>query len=182
MERPRVVMVFGWQGKLEEVSGYSDSDWAGCRRTAKSTSGGVLMWGGHCLKSWSSTQKNITLSSGEAELVAAVKMSAELIGMTQLAHDWGMDVEGRLYVDSEAAIGVVSRRGNGRLRHVRVGMLWIQELVEEGGIQVSKVLGTENPADAMTKYLPASKMEGYMTQMSQAYRGGRAEAGLKLES
>jgi hypothetical protein len=180
VERPRVVMGFGWQGRMEEVSGYSDSDWAGCRRTAKSTSGGALMWGGHCLKSWSSTQKNITLSSGEAELVAAVKMSTELIGITQLAHDWGMEVEGRLYVDSEAAIGVVNRRGNGRLRHVRVGMLWIQEQVEEGGLAISKVLGTENPADAMTKYLPASKMEVYMEKMSQAYRGGRAESGLKL--
>ena len=65
VEKSRVVMDFGWQGKMEEVSGYSDSDWAGCRRTAKSTSGGVLMWGGRCLKSWRSTQKNITPSSGE---------------------------------------------------------------------------------------------------------------------
>ena len=44
VERPRVVSEFRWQGRMEEVSGYSDSDWAGCRRTAKSTSGGVLMW------------------------------------------------------------------------------------------------------------------------------------------
>ena len=29
VEKPRVVMEFGWQGKMEEVSGYSDSDWAG---------------------------------------------------------------------------------------------------------------------------------------------------------
>ena len=107
-------------------------------------------------------------------------MSTELIGITQLAHDWGMSVDGRLYVDSEAAIGVVSRRGNGRLRHVRVGMLWIQEQVEEGALVVKKVLGTENPADAMTKYLPASKMGFYMELMSQAYRGGRAEASLKV--
>ena len=140
------------------------------------------MWGGHCLKSWSATQKNITLSSGEAELVAAVKMSTELIGIAQLAHDWGMEVEGRLYVDSEAAIGVVSRRGNGRLRHVRVGMLWIQEQVEEGAISVRKVLGTENPADAMTKYLPASKMETFMEVMSQSYQGGRAEKSLKVQA
>jgi hypothetical protein len=180
IEKPRVVLEFRWQGVMEEVSGYSDSDWAGCRRTAKSTSGGALMWGGHCLKSWSSTQKNITLSSGEAELVAAVKMSTELIGITQLAFDWGMEVEGRLYVDSSAAMGVVNRRGNGRLRHVRVGMLWIQEKVEEGDLKVSKVLGTENPADAMTKYLPASKMEGYMDKMGQAYRGGRAVESLKV--
>ena len=107
-------------------------------------------------------------------------MSTELIGITQLAYDWGMEVEGRLYVDSEAAIGVVSRRGNGRLRHVRVGMLWIQERVEDGIISVRKVLGTENPADAMTKYLPASKMNQYMEVMSQVYKGGRADTSLKV--
>ena len=138
------------------------------------------MWGGHCLKSWSSTQKNITLSSVEAELVAAVKMSTELIGITQLAHDWEMEVEGRLYVDSEAAIGVVNQRGNGKLRHVRVGMLWIQERVEEGGLAISKVLGTENPADAMTKYLPGIQMEVYMERINHAYRGGWAESSLRL--
>ena len=87
------------------------------------------MLGGHCLKSWSSTQKSITLSSGEAELVAAVKMCTEVIGITQLARDWGVELEGRIYVDSSAAIGVAKRRGNGKLRHVRVGLLWIQERI-----------------------------------------------------
>ena len=52
------------------------------------------------LKSWSATQKNIRLSSAEAELVAAVKMSTELIGMTQLAADWGLDIKGKVFVDS----------------------------------------------------------------------------------
>ena len=85
-------------------------------------------------------------------------------------------------MDSEAAIGVVSRRGNGRLRHVRVGMLWIQEQVEEGAISVRKVLGTENPADAMTKYLPASKMDKFMEVMSQVYQGGRADKSLKVQA
>ena len=88
------------------------------------------MAGKHLIKSWSSTQKNITLSSGEAELVAAVKMSTELIGILQLLEDWGVKREARVYVDSSAAIGITQRRGNGKLRHVKVGMLWIQEKVE----------------------------------------------------
>ena len=50
--------------------------------------------------------ENITLSSGEAELVAAVKMGTELIGITQLAEDWGLQTSGKIYVDSSAAIGV----------------------------------------------------------------------------
>ena len=64
---------------------------------------------------------NITLSSGEAELATAVKMSME---------DWGIKREARVYVDSSAAIGEVFRRGNDKLRHVNIGLLWIQERVE----------------------------------------------------
>ena len=101
------------------------------------------MWGGHALKSWEGTQKNITLSSAEAELVAAVKMSTELIGMTQLAADWGSQTKGKVHIDSSAAIGVIQRQGCGKLRHVRVGDLWIQEKVSEGDLEVEKVGGVE---------------------------------------
>ena len=163
-----------------EVEGYSDSDWAGCKRTAKSTSGGAVMVGGHCVKTWSATQKSITLSSGEAELVAAVKMSTELLGILQLLADWGQTLEAKVYVDSAAAIGITQRKGNGKLRHVKVGMLWIQERVEEGELQVVKVLGTENPADAMTKHLSGGKIQQLMEKIGQEWRTGRSELSLRL--
>ena len=63
--RPRVVMHCLFQRPGQEVSGYSDSDWAGCRRTAKSTSGGAIMRGSHCLTTWSSTQRSVSLSSAK---------------------------------------------------------------------------------------------------------------------
>ena len=47
--RPRLVIEYRFQGEVDQLHVYSDSDWAGCRRTAKSTSGGVAMRGGHCL-------------------------------------------------------------------------------------------------------------------------------------
>ena len=140
-----------------------------------------MMVGEHCIKTWSTTQKNVTLSSGEAELVAAVKMRAEVLGIIQMAKDWGFEKEGRIYVDSTAAIGVVNRKGNGRLRHVKVGMLWIQEKVEEGELSVRKVGGTENPADAMTKYLASTKMAENMSRMSFRYEEGRAEKSLRVD-
>ena len=71
-------------------------------------------------------------------------------------------------MDSSAAIGVIGRKGNGKLRHVKVGMMWIQEKVEEGEIQIEKVLGTENPADLMTKYLPAGKVDKYMLKLGHS--------------
>ncbi len=180
--RPRLVSRYDWQERQGELTGYSDSDWAGCKRTARSTSGGAIMAGGHLLKSWSATQRSITLSSGEAELVAAVKMSTELIGMTQLAADWGIHCRGRVLVDSSAAIGAAQRKGNGKLRHVRVGMFWIQEKVEEGELVLSKVRGEDNPADAMTKNVNQDKISKFTRMMCQDFRDGRADQSLELKA
>ena len=138
------------------------------------------MVGKHCIKSWSATQKKMTLSSGEAELVAAVKMSAELIGMLQLLEDWGVKMEARVFVDSTAAIGATQRKGNGRLRHVRVGLLWIQEKVESGELSVT--LWTNNPADAMTKYLSGRRIQDLMWIISQEGRSGRSDLSLRVHA
>ena len=177
---PRMILTYDWQQLAHTVVGFSDSDFAGCRRTAKSTSGGVLMMGRHYIKSWSSTQKTVALSSGEAELTAAVKCSCELIGLIQMSLDWGMKLEGEIYVDSSAALGVVARRGAGKLRHVRVGQLWIQEKAENGELVYRKVKGINNPADSLTKSLSGPDIARYMTMMGVASSSGRAEMGLQL--
>ena len=52
---------------------YSDSDWAGCLRTRRSTSGGVMMLGNGVVKTWSNTQTTIAQSSGEAEYYAILR-------------------------------------------------------------------------------------------------------------
>ena len=179
--KPRVVNVYDLQKDDNEIWGFSDSDWAGCRRTAKSTSGGVIMRGQHLIKSWSATQKSVTLSSAEAELVAAVKMTTEAIGVAQLVKDWGIIADVRVYVDSSAAIGVASRKGNGKLRHVKVGMMWIQEKVEDKDISLIKVLGENNPADLMTKHLDQKKRERFVQMCGQRYREGKADKSLDLD-
>ena len=43
----RTLMQYPWQGTEDELEGFTDSDWAGCRRTGKSTSGGLVMIGQH---------------------------------------------------------------------------------------------------------------------------------------
>ena len=140
------------------------------------------MIGSPYIKSWSSTQKTIALSSGEAELCALVKCSCELLGALQIARDWDCELEGEVHVDSSAALGVVGRRGAGKLRHVRVGQLWVQQKNEEGEIRYKKVKGTENPADAMTKALAQAEIEKYMIMISQHAAEGRAEKGLDAVS
>ena len=136
-------MCYHWQG-AESMKAYSDSDWAGCKRTARSTSGEVVTRGEHHLKSWSVTQKRVTLSSAEAELGALIKTSTETIGILQMAEGLGRSTNAEIMVDSSAALSVVGRKGCGKLRHVRVGQLWVQEVAEAEELKYRKINGDEN--------------------------------------
>ena len=139
------------------------------------------MRGRHYLKSWSSTQKNVTLSSGEAELVAAVKASTEMLGVRQLANEWGKQFHGEIYVDSTAALGVIRRKGNGKLRHVREGMLWVQQMEDEGELKYKKVHGEHNPGDMMTKYVNKTITDRLVGYMGQQFRDGQATTSLRIQ-
>ena len=86
---------------------WCDTDHAGCLRTRKSTSGGCVIVGTHLLKSWSSTQPIIILSSGEAELHAVVKAGANGMGMLPLLLDLGVRLYLNFWTDSIATQGIL---------------------------------------------------------------------------
>ena len=69
-------------------------------------------------------------------------------------------------MDSSAAIEVVLRRVNGKLRHVRVGSLWIQEMVEDGEVSVKKVHGSDNMSDVLTKNVPGHLLDKHTAAMA----------------
>jgi hypothetical protein len=155
VKHPRVVYKFYYCGVEEALTlvGYSDSDWAGCKDSRRSVSGGVVLSAGALLKSWSNRQATVALSSAEAELYAASKTAAELMGIESLFVDmgWKPTVVPELYTDSNAAKAIASRRGLSRTRHLEVRKIWIQSAIEDKRIKIKKVAGTENPADPLTK-------------------------------
>jgi hypothetical protein len=171
--RPRMVMEFVWQEPMP-ITVYTDSDWAGCLTTRKSTSGGALMRGTHLLRHWSATQPTIALSSAEAELAAIVRGASEALGMRSLMRDLHRDTTVQIWADASAAIGIVRRSGVGRVRHLDTRMLWIQQKVREGDLQLGKVDGQVNPADLFTKPLPTEAISEHCFRMSCACRTGRA--------
>ena len=79
-----------------------------------------------------------------------------------------------------SATGAAHRRGNGKLRRVKVGSLWIQELVEEEEIFICKVPGAENIAHSLTKHVGASLPDKYAANMGIFFPSGRAESRLHL--
>ena len=123
------------------------------------------MKGKHFLKGWARTQNCVTLSSAEAELVAMTKLTAELLGVAKMAKEWGEDLHGVVYADSTAALAITKRKGSGKLRHINIGMLWLQEKELQKDVEFEKVSGTANPADLMTKHLTQPECEDYCTDL-----------------
>ena len=81
-----------------------------------------------------------------------------------------------LYTDSSAARGIIHRAGLGKLRHLETGYLWLQSAVKAKKLQVRKVLGTENPADLMTKHLACADMWKHLSKLQMAPEEGRSNA------
>lgn len=116
-------------GQGDEIHAYVDADWAGCRASRRSTSGGLLTVGGMVVKSWSSTQGSIATSSGESEFYALVRGAAEALGLQAALADLGWAMRPKVFVDSSAAKAVSGRVGLGKTRHIEVRYLWVQQTV-----------------------------------------------------
>eukprot|EP00972_Heterocapsa_arctica_P051708 7608068-Heterocapsa_arctica.AAC.1 len=52
----RKVQKFDWLETPDKITAIVDTDYSGCLEARKSTSGGVLMHGSHCVRTWSTTQ------------------------------------------------------------------------------------------------------------------------------
>ena len=133
------------------------------------------MLGRHMIKSWSSTQPGVTLSSGEAELCGVIRGSGMGLGFQSLMADLGHDLPLRVWTDSSAAIGICTRQGLGKMRHIDTHLLWIQHAVRSGRVDLRKVLGEENPADRFTKHL-SSRERGCRSWWRSLVAGTPADA------
>ena len=142
------------------------------------------------MKTWSSTQDPLALSSCEAEYYAMVEGAMEVakgklgtvvdgatrvLGTQVAAKELGIavdDITVEVATDSSSAKSFASRRGSGRIRHVDVKWLWLQQAVANGRFKLKKVLGTMNPADVCTKYLPLrevkEKLGGVNVELKEA--------------
>ena len=129
--------------------------------------------GGHCIKSWSTTQSIVSLSSGEAEFYGIVKGASIGLGVQGIMKDIGIDQDIEVYTDASAARGIALRKGLGKVRHLETNQLWIQDRVRRGDIKITKVSGDINIADALTKYVPKDAMLWHMNQVSQEITKGR---------
>jgi hypothetical protein len=141
---------------------YTDSDWASCHKTRKSTSGGTVLLSGTPITCWSRTQPTISLSSAEAELSACVTAVAEGLYIQKILAHLGVSSKLVLFCDSSAAINHLKRLGVGRMKHLQIKSAYLQMLVKDRTVSLRKILGTENIADIFTKPLGSRTLKNLL--------------------
>ena len=134
------------------------------------------MRGDHCIKHWPSTQTTVALSSGEAELGGICRGVSHGLGLQALAADLGIHLNLEVLTDATAAIGICRRRGLGRIRHLHVADLWVQDRLRKKDFSLTKIPGSSNPADILTKHVSRDIMHQHMNSMGLISETGRAQS------
>ncbi|WVZ90653.1 hypothetical protein U9M48_036936 [Paspalum notatum var. saurae] len=135
--------------------GFSDADHAGCRIERKSTSGTcqLLLTS---LVSWSSRkQASVSLSTTEAEYIAAASCCSQLLWMKITLSDFGLRF-GKipLLVDSTSAISVAENPVlHSRTKHIDVRFHFLRDHYEKGDTNLVHVASENQLADIFTKPL-----------------------------
>ena len=135
------------------------------------------MLGGHTIKTWSGNQAVHALSSGEAEYYSMVKAGSVGMGIESLLKDLGVDDLDKIDIktDASAAIGIGSRIGIGKIRHIEVNQLWLQDKVAMGKITLTKVPTNDNLADALTKGVDVAILNIHVAGIGAEILQGRHE-------
>ena len=138
------------------------------------------MLGTRCVRHWSSTQTTLALSSAESEVHGIATGASIGLGLRFIGGDLGLNLKKMMLTDAPAALGIVRRSGLGRIRHLDITHLWLQETIRSGGFTVNKIDGNNNVADILTNSVDRSTLVRHLTSLNMFPEDGRAETAPKL--
>jgi hypothetical protein len=150
------------KGDEGQLRAYADSDYAGDVDDRKSTSGFVFMLGTGAV-SWSSKkQPVVTLSTTEAEFIAAASCACQGVWLRRILGNIGLEqvTSTVIYCDNNSAIKLSKNPVlHGRSKHIDVRFHFLRDLTRDGVVELVYCNTQEQIADIMTKPL---KLEAFL--------------------
>ena len=95
--------------------------------------------------------------------------------MQAMMAEFGIKVDLVIKSDAIAAIGIVKRQGLGRVRHLAVADLWVQQRAKQGEVLYKKLDGKRNTSDMLTKPVEKEVIDRHMQSLGLEFRTGRSE-------
>ena len=179
--RGRCVQFFDMQDPVRQLDVETDSDFAGDLLDRKSTSAHHVFHGAHRIRSATSSQTVVALSSGEAEFAALTKGASVDFGCQALFRDLGRELALTVSTDSSAAKAIATRRGVGRTRHLHTHLLCVQQRVKDKALTLRKIDGARNRADLGAKELAGPKVAEILERCGFELRDGRHPRALRAQ-
>ena len=94
--------------------------------------------------------------------------------------DLGWKLPIAVHSDATASIGIARRKGPGKIRHLDVTDLWIQDKVKSKQVVLNRVLGADNPTDVFTKYVKPSNIQTALSAIHMVRMTGRPACAPKV--
>ena len=137
---------------------FVDSNYATNKSNRKSVTGYVTALGGCPVNFVSKTQPTVSLSSTEAEYIAASTCATELKFMCMLLSEIApndVTKPATLYEDNTGAIFLMENMTVGpRTKHIDIRWHHLREMINDSWLEVKFVKSEDNCADLATKNLP----------------------------
>ncbi|KAJ9535780.1 hypothetical protein OSB04_un001068 [Centaurea solstitialis] len=155
------------KGSGYELTGYTDADHGGCKLDRKSTTGRIQFLGDK-LVSWDSKKQNcVSLSTAEAEYVAAASCCSQIIWMRTQLRDYGFKFDKiPIYCDSNSAIAISCNPvQHTKTKHIDIRYHFIKDHVEKGTIELYFVNTEFQLADLFTKALDEKRFNFLITKL-----------------
>lgn len=154
-------VTYGRTADNSRIIAYSDADHGGCTMTGRSTTGIVCYYGGGPVSWQSQRQGSVSMSTTEAEIVAASDATRELVWLKRIFSSLlDMEKSPLLFVDNEAAVKLAHNpEFHKRTKHIRIRHFFVREAVMNNEIEVERIGTEEQVADIMTKALPKPRFQ-----------------------
>lgn len=145
------------EGSIFGVTGFVDSDYAGCLDTRRSLTGYVFKFCDNTVSWKCNLQHVVSLSTTEAEFIAVT----EAIWMKGMAISLKADhAVPKVFCDSQSGIHLAKNQVyHERTKHRDVKLHFVREIVAKEEVQLEKISTDDNPADLFTKALPGLKFK-----------------------
>ena len=162
--------MYKWQPRGQPINAYSDSGWAGDRKTRRSISGGVITHGPHVIKAWARPQTVVALSSAEVELYIACRAAQARHRSSELCSGSAdrNRTAGPLGLIVCTILGTQTK-GVGEAKYIDIQNLCLQDAHKGKRAAFAKIHTDHNPAYLMTNAFGEAKMCHLMQVMHHVY-------------
>ncbi|KAI3754563.1 hypothetical protein L1987_54349 [Smallanthus sonchifolius] len=148
-------------GSNFEFNAYTDSDFGGCCLNRKSTTGGCQFLGNRLVSWQCKKQTTVSISTCEAEHIAAASCCSQILWIQQQLRDYGLNFTGTpMFIDNNATMSITNNPvKHSQTKHIEIRYHFIRDCADKKLIELVKVHIDDNFADLFTKAFDRTMFE-----------------------